>query len=60
MQCLERGGINGKGGVFKLLMTKTLHVCQLIHILAMPPPGGQVGNDAHPGKKASRICPEML
>lgn len=31
--------------------------CQLINILAMPPPGGQVGNFAHLGKKYKRTIP---
>lgn len=31
--------------------------CQLINILAMPPPGGQVGNFVHLGKKYKRTVP---
>lgn len=29
-------------------------ICQLINILAMPPPGGQVRDFAHPGKRCRR------
>lgn len=39
-------------------------ICQLINILAMPPPGGQVRDFAHPGKRCRRDsiqkCPYSL